>query len=153
MPDYRLTVYCNNPRHTETQLGPFIIAPQSSWEPEKSVAKAEGVFGIAVMELNRSHDQILATAMERGPDTFGLWTIASDVPASGLGMHRPRRKSAEMLTLFDEGPQGRVWIRLSCGLCSWSYERRMPEFCAQLDTLATTGIAAISLRSLLDRKS
>jgi hypothetical protein len=27
----------------------------------------------------------------------------------------------------------------------------MPEFCAQLDTLAANGITAISLRSLIDR--
>jgi len=105
------------------------------------------------MELNRSADEILADQMKRGSDTFGLWTIASEVPAQGMGIHRPRRKNAEMLTLFDEDAHGRLWIRLRCEsrLCPLSYERRMPEFCAQLDTLAANGITAISLRSLIDR--
>lgn len=149
MPDYRLTIYCAEPSHAGTDFGAF-LRTESSWPAERAVANAEGVIGVAVMELNRSYDEILAAEMQRGSDTFGLWTIASDVPAQGTGIHRPRGKDAEMLTLLDEEPRGRVSIRLRCKACGLSYKRRMPEFCAQLDTLATNGITAISLRSLID---
>lgn len=57
-----------------------------------------------------------------------------------------------MLTHSDGTAPGRVRIRLRCGRCGLSYERRMPEFCAQLDALAENGIAAISLRSLIDTR-
>lgn len=153
MPDYRLTIYCAEPSHTESDLGPF-LRTENSWDAETAIANAEGVFGVAVMELNRSDDEILAAAMERGSRTLGVWTIASDVPAQGrLGIHRPRRRSAEMVTIFDDGsPHGRLRIRLTCDLCGLPYERRMPEFCAQLDKLATNGLTAVSLRALIDTR-
>lgn len=153
VPDFRLAIYCSDLSHAKDDVGPFLLRGQTPWQAEKTIAAADGVFAVAVMELNRSHDQILTVAMERGPDTFGLWTIATDVPAPGrLSMHRPRSQCAEMLTIPGEGQHGRVRIRLRCGWCGLSYERRMPEFCAQLDALAVNGITAISLRSLIDTR-
>lgn len=149
-----MTIYCSEQSHAETDLGPFLKLDGDGawWDVERAVGIAPGVFAVAVMELNRSEDETLTAAMKRGPETFGLWTVATDIPHESMVIHTPKRRSAEMLTVSDGSAVGRVRIRLRCGWCGLSYERRMPEFCAQLDVLASNGIAAVALRSLIATK-
>ena len=155
-PDAYVTIYCDEPSHTDTPIGLFL---KGSW------LETHDILEKAVLSENTvKRGVFIVTTMQRGRSGEGLWTPAEFMWGTpSFRPTRPRRgggfqwvpdadASPEMVAEFAERnfPPVRARFLGKCDRCDLSFTRRWPAMVETLETLTAAGITAISLRGLID---